>query len=84
MTRFWNKGAPITMQTTPNGDPTRFTWDNQSHQVTAITRRWRVDTDWWRSRIWRAYFKLSTNTGLLLIVYCDLGDGQWYVQRMYD
>jgi hypothetical protein len=47
-------------------------------------RRWRIDVDWWRGRVWREYFKLVTRTGLLVEVYHDLVGGQWYVQRLYD
>jgi hypothetical protein len=64
--------------------PAGFTWQNQIHQVAEITREWRVDIDWWRVRVWRAYFKLSTNTGLLVIIYQDLLSGEWYLQRLYD
>jgi hypothetical protein len=49
-----------------------------------ITRRWRIDVDWWRGRVWREYFKLVTRTGLLVEVYHDLVGGGWFVQRLYD
>ncbi len=40
--------------------------------------------DWWRVRIWREYFKLTTGTGLLVVIYRDLLSGAWYLQRLYD
>jgi hypothetical protein len=83
MTRLWPDGDTITM-TTVAEEPDRFTWQGQTHQVLEITRRWRVDVDWWRMRVWRAYYKLRTDTGLLVIVYRDLLTGQWYLQRLYD
>ena len=64
--------------------PARFNWQGQNHRVDAITREWRVDIDWWRGRVWRAYFKLSTDTGLLVVIYQDLLSGKWYLQRLYD
>ena len=84
MTRLWTPGKAIQVTEGPAGDPLQIRWDGQVHPVAAITRRWRVDTDWWRRRVWRAYYKLSTETGLLLEVYRDLEEGGWYVQRLYD
>ena len=93
MTRLWPVGLPVTV-TANGGDgsdgdveharPTGFTWQGQNHRVDEITREWRVDIDWWRGRIWRAYFKLSTDTGLLVVIYQDLLSGEWYLQRLYD
>ncbi|MGD2077251.1 MAG: hypothetical protein PVH18_02650 [Chloroflexota bacterium] len=90
MTRLWPVGLPINM-TDANGDsdaghtrPTSFVWQGQTHRVVKITREWRVDIDWWRGRVWRAYFKLSTHSGLLVIIYQDLLSGEWYLQRLYD
>jgi hypothetical protein len=83
MTRLWPEGDAIAVITTGE-EPDRFTWQAQTHQVIEITRRWRVDVDWWRGRVWRAYYKLNTDTGLLVIVYRDLLTGQWYLQRLYD
>ena len=64
--------------------PSRFTWQGSAHLVSEITRYWRIDIDWWRERIWRAYFKLRTDTGLLVVIYQDLIEGEWYLQRLYD
>lgn len=97
MTRLWPVGLPIKVIDDGVEDkgvkddgvindrrPTRFTWRSQTHQVVEITRAWRVDIDWWQDRVWRAYFKLSTDTGLLVIIYQDLLSGEWYLQRLYD
>lgn len=64
--------------------PYRIEWQGFTHQVLEITRYWRIDIDWWRERIWRAYFKLRTETGLLVVIYQDLIEGGWYLQRLYD
>ena len=91
MTRLWVAGDPITVQTSTLSptdviaiDPVQFTWHDQDHHVAQITRQWRVDIDWWRERIWRSYYKLSTESGLLVIIYQDLLTGQWYLQRLFD
>jgi hypothetical protein len=64
--------------------PTSFTWQGQTHTVAHITREWRVDIDWWRERTWRAFYKLNTDTGLLVIIFQDLLTNQWYFLRLYD
>jgi len=84
MTRLWPIGDPIRVTADPLGTPQSFTWQGRRHPVTRVTRRWRIDVDWWRGRVWREYFKLVTRTGLLVEVYHDLVDGGWFVQRLYD
>lgn len=91
MTRLWISGDPIMVQTSvlshthPGfANPLQFTWHDQVHRVTQITRQWRVDIDWWRERIWRSYFKLITESGFLVVIYQDLLTGQWYLQRLFD
>lgn len=84
MTHLWPQGEPITVQSDPLATPLVFIWQGQVHQVQGVARRWRVDQGWWRWRIWREYFKLITQTGLLVIIYRDLLSGTWYLQRLYD
>jgi hypothetical protein len=43
-----------------------------------------VDEEWWRGRVWREYFTLTTSTGLLMEIFHNLTAGEWYVQRVYD
>jgi hypothetical protein len=53
--------------------------------VAEVAKQWRVDVDWWRGEpVTRDYYKLTTTTGLLVIVYRDLLTGAWYLQRLYD
>ena len=84
MTRLWVGGVLVEAQVGSNDLPVRFTWEGQIHPVQHIANRWRVDVGWWRLRICRDYFKLTTSTGLLVTVYHDLVTGCWYLQRMYD
>ena len=84
MTRLWAKGQPITAASDADGTPHSFEWKGGTHLVTGISKRWRVDTGWWRLRVWREYFKLETDTGLLVIIYRNLLTDAWYFQRLYD
>ena len=96
MTRLWPDGQPIIVKSTDQSGaesnldqtlgvyPRQFTWQGNRHRVTEITKTWRVDVDWWRDRVWRAYFKLRTDSGLLVVIFQDLLTGEWYLQRLFD
>lgn len=84
MTHLWPAGQPIGVSLNQQKEPAAITWLGQTHVVEAIGRYWRVDMEWWQQRVWRAYYKLSTDTGLLVIIYQDLLSGEWYLQRLYD
>lgn len=84
MTRLWAEGTPIGVTAGDDGRPLRFDWQGRTHQVETITREWRVHVDWWRATAWRAYFKLTTTSGLLVVIYRDLSGGEWYLQRLFD
>ena len=84
MTRLWSDGVLIQVVDNGDGKPQRLIWQGRRHAVAGITRRWRVQSDWWREAVWRDYFKLTTDTGLLLILFHDLRSDEWYLQRLYD
>ncbi|MBP6015301.1 MAG: hypothetical protein KA586_01130 [Candidatus Promineofilum sp.] len=84
MTRLWSKAVVITVQSSSDS-PERLTWERQTHNVAAVVKRWRVGADWWRGEaVARDYYKVTTTTGLLIIIYRDLQTGTWYLQRLYD
>ena len=84
MTRLWPQGESIAVASDAAQTPLTFTWQGRAHQVQGIAKRWRVAVDWWRGRVWREYFKLTTHTGLLVVIYRDLLTGRWHLQRLYD
>jgi hypothetical protein len=49
--------------------------------VEAERERWRVDDEWWRTRISRRYHVLALADGTLLTVYQDRITQQWFAQR---
>lgn len=85
MTRLWPQGKAIE---TWGGEETLawFAWRGASHQVSEVCNRWRVHTRWWESNetIWREYVKVTTDTGLLCLLYRDLLNGGWFLARVYD
>lgn len=84
MTRLWPAGVAIAVACDHRGQPVRLSWRGRAHVVTHVASIWRVDLDWWRERVWRAYYRLSTDTGLLLLIYHDLTGDAWYLERLYD
>lgn len=83
MTYLWSPAIQIQM-TLSNRQPQQFLWSSHLHRVQQIAMYWRVDMEWWRLRIWRDYYKVTTDTQLLVVVYCDLTDNRWYIQQLYD
>ncbi|MEP7288609.1 MAG: DUF6504 family protein [Chloroflexota bacterium] len=69
---------------TENGLPQRFTWQGRVHTVSAIANVWRIDDAWWQQRVWQDRFKLTTTTGLLVILSHDLLSDEWLLIRVYD
>lgn len=85
MTRLWPDGSPIQVMADENARPLRFVWRGRTHEVETITREWRVRTEWWRGgEAWRAYFRLTTTSGMLVVIYHDLSTGGWLLQRLFD
>jgi hypothetical protein len=84
MTRLIQPPDPIDVECDADGSPLHITWRGQQHTVAHIANSWRADAEWWRARQWRQYLKVTTNTGLLITIYHDLGSGAWYIQRLYD
>jgi hypothetical protein len=84
MSRFWPDGLPIAVACDELATPSAFAWQGHRHSVATILERWRVDESWWRRRVWREYFTLITRSGLLVLIYHDVRDDSWRLQRVYD
>ena len=66
--------------------PAEFAWQGTSHHIVEVCNRWRVHTRWWEPEqtIWREYVKVTTDRGLLCLLYRDLVQGGWFLARVYD
>lgn len=84
MTYLWSEGDPVLVEADARGFPQRMTWQGRNHRVRQIANRWRVDEGWWFQHVRREYFKLITDSGLLLTIFHDLLSDSWCVQRLYD
>lgn len=84
MSRFFAEGEGIPVTCDPSGVPLRFTWRGREYRVQILSERWRIDEGWFQVRVWREYFKVATDSHTLILLYHDLLQDQWYLQRVYD
>lgn len=84
MTHFWPEGLPVEVEADALWTPVSFIWERQRCVIDAVVDRWRVDEDWWRGRIWREYFTVTTEARRLVVLFHDLEADAWYVERVYD
>ncbi|MCC6612860.1 MAG: hypothetical protein IT320_05230 [Anaerolineae bacterium] len=83
MTRFWAEGQAINTSVDQDDCPIEFAWRGR-HRVAEVVETWVVDDGWWHLRKYRTYYKLATETGLLVIIFRNNVDGAWFLQRVYD
>jgi hypothetical protein len=70
------------VRTDPHGDPDFVRLPGKTaRKVTAIRERWRIDDEWWRRPISRAYYAIVLDDGRALTIYQDLIDTAWYTQK---
>ena len=84
MSPFWTDGDAIVVVCDEAGWPVTFIWRGETQTIQTLANRWIVDEGWWRGRICRAYYKLTTDRGWLVVIYQDLLSQRWYLQRLYD
>ncbi len=84
MLRFWADGRKITAQCESDGTPLRFFMNGHCHTVEEVIKQWQLEDAWWAAAQSRSYFKVTTDTGLLVLLYWDWVREKWYLQRIYD
>lgn len=50
-------------------------------KIEAILESWRIDDEWWREPISRAYMEIILEGGKRMVLFQDLFTGIWYMQR---
>jgi len=83
MTRLFADSQPITVTLDEQGRPTAFTWQGRRHRLARVQMHWEVDTDWWteEGRRQRAYWAVTTVGGMFCVIYRDMGNGAWQLER---
>jgi hypothetical protein len=82
MTRLLGHHPLIGIELDADGRPRRLGWESGSEEV-EVCNQWRVEEDWWRRPVSRDYYKLAGRR-MLALVYRDLLDGTWHLERIYD
>jgi hypothetical protein len=85
MSRFYGAGVPITVETDDAGQPCRVQWEGAAWMDVQVADSWRVDEDWWEGRVWREYFRCQIEPrGDVVLIYLNLRNRSWWLQRVYD
>lgn len=73
---------PVHVRADARGDPEFVRMRGKTaRKVSAIRERWRIDDEWWRRPISRAYYAVVLDDGRALTLYHDLLENAWYVQK---
>lgn len=84
MSPFWPEGQAIDVREGPR-TPRVFRWQGHRHTISGVSARWRVHTNWWTEHeIWRDYWEVTTDSGLLCVIYCDMITRDWMLERIYE
>ena len=72
----------VTVRTDEHGEPIHVRLSGKpARRVEVVRERWRIDDEWWREPISRAYLAVVLDDGRMLTLYHDLSDGSWYAHR---
>ena len=79
--RAVNEPQPVTVGFDESGEMTIGRPDGRMvGKVAAVLESWRIDDEWWRHMIARAYLAVILEGGKRLVVFQDLITGQWFLQ----
>jgi hypothetical protein len=90
MSPIWSPGQPIWVTARGNcpqawTGPSDYAPTHEAQAVTLVSAHWRVHTLWWTGAVvWRDYWELTTDTGLLCVLYHDLCEDTWHLERVYE
>ena len=82
MSRLWQDGKTLQVRSADEL-PAAIRWRGAWHPIRHIALSWQLDVCWWKERIYRDYYKVLVE-GMVLVIYHDLVDDVWGVQRVYD
>lgn len=49
--------------------------------IDAVRETWRIDDEWWREPITRMYYEVLLQDGARLVLFVDLVNKEWFVQK---
>ena len=76
-----NLPQPVAVETGASALPAAVLVRGRLRTVLAITDRWRIDDEWWRAEISRAYYAVELEGGVRLTIFRDMVTGAWFQQQ---
>jgi DNA polymerase-4 len=74
---------PVQVTTDPQGLPRAVVWRDRMREVAAIHETWQEDTHWWSQPVERDYFRLETGDGQVRVIFHDLRNDRWLLERRH-
>lgn len=84
MSPFFEPPELLIVQHDLQRTPISFKWRDQVHTVTLVSNHWRDDGHLGQTRFKRDYFKVTTDTRLLVHIYYDHFDKKWYIEESFQ
>lgn len=73
------------LATAPAGPPYRIWWNGQQLTITRLWGPERIATGWWRDQdIQRDYYRIETDRGHQLWIFCCLTTSAWFLHGSYE
>lgn len=80
--RAVNEPQSVTVELNESGQMTIGRPDGRTvGRVEAILESWRIDDEWWRQPIARAYMEVLLEGGKRVVLFQDLITGLWFLQQ---
>lgn len=82
--RAVNVPQPAAVELDADGRPTAIRrsggQETNAAVIEAVLESWRIEDEWWRHLISRRYFEVILEGGGRVVLFEDLGSGEWFIQ----
>lgn len=79
--RAVNEPQPVALELDASGALAIVYATGRRTKIEAILESWRIDDEWWRQLIARAYLGVLLEGGKRVVVFQDLITGLWFLQQ---
>ena len=79
--RALNVPRATAVETSAAGMPVTIGTDADAQWVDTVLEVWRIDDEWWRTRIARRYVEVVLDSGAHVVLFEDLTTGTWFAQQ---
>jgi DNA polymerase-4 len=75
--------CPIQVTLSLQGLPQALVWHDHIHPVSTVYEGWRERRRWWGAPIERDYYRVEMTSGEIKLIFHDLREGQWLMERRH-